>query len=297
MVKQLSSKAFTFSCFLVLGFASPTWAAKIAKVSGKKVMVTLEGDSAKAGDIFVLYDSAGKKKGLIKISAVKGDKAIGSLGRGKAEKGWTAKIAEKKGKKKSSQASTGRTSSEGRSGSTGKTMWGVMAGLSSTSMKVKIDNDNDGTRETTVALSGMAFSVKGVYDYNLFSNIWFRGLLGIEGLSAKGESQVGCGNAACDANIYYLSGDFWGRYVLPMETFKPWIGAAFTLMFPASKKASALEESSITNTSAISVGLGADWKMSETMTIPIQVGYSLLPNSDTVTAAMISIRAGFLMPF
>ncbi len=282
---------------MVMGVAIPAWAAKIAKVSGKKVMINLEGDAAKSGDIFVLYDSSGKRKGLVKISAVKGDKAIGSLGKGTAEAGWTAKIAEKKGKRKSSQANTAKTSSEPRSGGTGKSMWGVMAGLSSTSMKVKIDNDNDGTRETTVALSGMAFSVKGVYDHNLFSNIWFRGLLGLEGLSAKGESQVGCGNAACDANVYYLSGDFWGRYVLPMETFRPWAGAAFTIMFPATKKASALEESSITNTSAISAGLGADWKMSETMTIPIQVAYSLLPNSDTVTAAMISIRIGFLMPF
>lgn len=279
-------------CFL----APPAHAGKVAKVDGKKVMINLEGDSAKEGDIFVVWDPDGKKKGLVKIKGVRGDRAIGILGKGKAQSGWMIKVSDKPAKSKATAARTRSTprSETPKAGS----RWGFMAGIAKDSVKVKIDNDFNTTRETTVTMTGMAFSVKGIFDYNLFGSFWFRGLGGLEGLSAKGPTQAGCQGKACETNIYYLSGDMWGRFVLPTAgDTKYWAGGAFTLMFPATKSATAIEESSITNTSSISVGGGIDWAVSPTMMIPIQVEYILFPESDTVTATAIAVRAGLLYPF
>lgn len=269
-------------------------AAKITKVTGKKIMFELEGDSAKAGDVFVAYDAAGKKKGLIKIKAVKGNRAVGLLGKGRAEIGWVAKVSSAKGK----SSRTAKSSSGGTDASpSGTSYWGIVGGLAMDSMKVKIDNDGVGANETTVSMSGMAFSLKGLYDYNLFSQVWFRGMAGLEGVNASGSTQVGCQNKACNASIYYLSTDLWGRFVFTDGSIRPWVGGGFSLMFPATKKATALEENSITNTSAISIGGGIDWFTSSTFAIPIQLEYSMLPKSETVEATAMGIRVGVLMPF
>ena len=280
---------------LILSFPIAADAAKITKVTGKKVTFDLEGDNAKVGDIFVAYDSAGKRKGLIKVKVIKGSRAAGLLGKGKAEPGWTMKISDRTKGKTSSHASHRQNSTQ--EPPTATEYWGIIGGLARDTMTVKIDNDIDNTNETTVELSGMAFSLKGLFDYNLFSQVWFRGMFGLEGLNATGSTQAGCQAKACSANIFYLSADFWGRYVMTDGNIRPWIGGAFSLMFPASKKATVLEESSITNTSAISIGGGIDWFTSPTFAIPIQIEYSLLPKSETVEASAIAFRVGVLMPF
>ncbi|MGE0762059.1 MAG: hypothetical protein AB7N80_02155 [Bdellovibrionales bacterium] len=282
------------SLLLTLSFTAE--AAKVSKVDGRKVMIDLEGDSANAGDVFVVMDPNGKRKGLVKIRAVKGNRAVGLLGKGKAEAGWATKFSSA-GKSKSASGQA-KTSGSPIETPTGTSFWGLIGGFSMNSMKVKVDNDGDNTNETSVSLSGNAFSLKGLFDYNMFSQIWFRGMLGLEGLSAKGPTQVGCQNKACDANIYYLSADFWARFLFSQSgSFRPWAGGAFSLMFPASKKATALEEKSITNTSAISLGGGFDWFTSPTFAIPVQVEYSLLPKSETVEATVIAIRAGVMFTF
>ena len=279
----------------ILLLSSPlAFAGKIAKMDGKKVMINLEGDAAKPGDIFVVWDPNGKKKALVKIKQVRNDRAIGILGKGVAQPGWTIKISDRQGKPKKNVAKSEE------SGPKGRPMWGFMGGIVQDSVSVKIDDNNNAAdgRETTVSMSGMGFSGKGVFDYNLFNFVWFRGMVGLEGFSAKaGGARTGCGGKACSVDIYYLSADLWGRAVYAMGDSKVWAGAGFTVMFPATKSATAIEESSITNTSAISAGGGFDWAFSPTMTIPVQIEYGLFPKSETVTASAIAFRAGLLMPF
>lgn len=281
---------------LALFTSAPAFGAKVLKIDGRKVMIDLEGDNAKDGDVFVVYDPAGKKKALVKIKGVKGNKAVGIVGKGKAQAGWKAKISAA-GKSKGSRAARTSSPQPDTSSPSGKSFWGLMGGFAMDSMSVDIDNTGDGTSDKTVSLDGMGFSAKGLFDYELFSNVWFRGLAGIEGLDASGSSEVGCGGKACSVSIYYLSADLWGRYVFSEGSFRPWIGAAFSLMFPLSKDATAIEDSSITNTSAISIGGGIDWFTSPTFYIPIQVEYSMLPKSETVEATTIGARIGIAMPF
>lgn len=279
------------STLLISGTAQ---AGRVTKTNGKKILIDLEGDSAQEGEMFFVVDSNGKKKGLVKITKIKDGKALGTLGKGVAESGWTTASAKKSGK--SSTSST--TSSAIVPATPGTIYYGLLGGLSMNAMTVKVDNDLNNTNETSVSLAGNAFSFKGLFDYNLFSQVWFRGLGGIEGLSAVGSTQTGCQSKACSANIYYLSGDFWARLLLMQDgAFRPWIGGAFSLMFPLSKTATALDEKSITNTSSISFGGGFDWFLSGKLAIPVQVEYSLLPKSETVEATIIAIRSGLLFQF
>ena len=300
IVRTFFAIVFTFSLFVL---PQKVFAASVVGVKGKKVLVNLQGEPALKGDIFYLLDKSGKKKALIKIMKVKGNKALALLGKGKARKGYTLKYrpkkggtAKRKGKKSggADQAAADDSSSDSSSsGDAGGMYFGVMLGFSQNSMDVELQDDSGNSRGST-SLSGNGFSAKGMVDYNLFSGVWFRGMFGVEQFNASGEASCGASpfTDTCTAEIMYLSLDLWGRYVFSDGGFRPWAGGGFSLMFPLSQTATALDESSITNTSVMSFGLGVDWFTSPTFYIPISVEYGLLPSSDTVSANTIAIRLG-----
>lgn len=282
---------FTLLLAFTFGLHQNADAARVSKVNGKKILLETDGESMSSGDLFFLLDSSGKKKGLIKIKAVKGTRALGLLGKGKAEIGWTTQASRGKGGGSSDTTSTA-------SSAAGKSLWGIIGGIAMDTMKVKVDNTGDSVNETSVTLKGNAFSIKGLFDMNLFEFLSFRGLFGVEGLNASGSKEVGCSaGKTCSATIYYLAGDFWGRLGPSSGNVRPWGGMGFSLMFPLSKSATALEEKSITNTSSIAFGGGLDIFTSPTFAIPIQVEYILLPKSQTVEASAIAARVGVMFPF
>ncbi|MBX7231013.1 MAG: outer membrane beta-barrel protein [Bdellovibrionales bacterium] len=277
-------------------------AAKIAKIQGQKVLINLEGDPAEKGDIFAVYDPVGKKKGLLRIKGVRNDKAIGFLGKGTAQVGWVTKVSKSSSGDSTSKQTSHKT--EGMKSSASPTSqrayWGLMGGASLDSMSVDIDNSvpADNVADKTVALSGTSFSVKGFFDYQLLDQIWFRGLSGIQGLSAASSStESGCLSKPCSVDIYYLPFDFWGRYQFTTSYFRPWVGVGFSLLFPVTKDATAIQKSSITNTSLFSVGFGFDWFIAPNIFIPVQVDYSIFPKSETVEASSINMTAGLGLPF
>lgn len=281
---------------LIHSISSP--AATVTAVKDKRVLVSLDGEPAVPGDIFFLVDPAGKRKGIIKIMKVQGNRAIAVLGKGAAEKGFTLKYRPKTG----TATAKGKTPPRGSpqaaptaSGTPGNTMyWGVVGGFAQNAMDVEL-LDNAGAKRGSASLSGSGYSLKGLFDYGLFDSIWFRGLAGIEQFNVSGPASCG-DNApyteACNAEIMYLSLDMWGRYLFSQGSFRPWVGGGFSLMFPLTKSATALDESSITNTSVMSFGLGLDWFTSPTFFVPLSFEYGLLPSSDTVSANTMAIRVG-----
>lgn len=281
---------------LAVALAVPSaWAARVTKVKGKKVLVKLEGEPAKKGQIFYVLDSKGRKKGVIKIRAIKGDRAIARLGKGRARKGYAlmARAGGKKGKKGSKMAKKKGAAEESSSG-TSQMAWGIMLGMGMDSMEV----DLDVTPAEKASLAGNGMSYKAMFDYALFEKIWFRGMLGIENFETEGDKKSSaCDNKICGVSISYLSLDFWGRYLFSLGSFRPWLGAGFTLWFPMSQETTALEEDSITNTSVMGIGGGFDWYMNPSFYIPFQVEYGLLPASEQVSATAIAIRFGIGMNF
>jgi hypothetical protein len=282
-------------CLTVLIFAStPAFAASISKVKGKSVLIDLKGDAAAAGESFYAVKADGKRSALIKIAKVKGDKAIGKILKGKAAAGMSlepqpSKVTADRG---------GSRRSVGDSAPAGRSYWGGLFGYGRDSMDVNINNSITGAFQEKGSLSGSGFSAKGLFDYEIFSQVWFRFTAGLEMFKVSGPAKCGSGNAQpCDANINYLSMDFLGRYVFSNGTMRPWLGAGVGLLFPMSKEASALQAQSISTTNVIMFGGGVDWFTSPNFYIPISIEYGMLPKSDEVEASWIAFRVGFAVPF
>lgn len=278
--------------------ASPAFAAEVQKVKGKSVLVDLKGDPAAPGDIFYTVKADGKRAALIQISKVKGDKAIGKIMKGKPAAGMSlelkpSKVAHSGGKSHSGGGST--------SSASGRSYWGVLAGFGMDSMTVDIKDSNSLNNASLgkESLSGTGFSGKGLFDYELFPQVWFRGTAGLEMFNVSGPARCSTNNLkTCDAKIMYMAFDFLGRYIFATSgNYKPWLGGGIGLLFPASKSATALQASSIATTNVMMVAGGMDWFINPNLYIPISLEYGLLPKSDEVEAKWIAVRVGFAVPF
>ena len=292
----MTSKLFILQGLILLLISffsiSETYAARVAKVKGKKVYILTQGDDLQRGQVFYLVNKSGKRTGIVKIIKVKGKKAFAKLGRGKAKRGYDLVARSRKKRKKGQRlARTGSPKSGGPTGS----YWGVLGGFSNNSADVQLIK-SDGSNGDLVDLSGSGFSLKGFFDYPLLEWFWFRGMAGFEQFNVSGSNDTDnlCGGE-CNAEITYLTGDFWGRIPLMEGSFRPWVGAGFTILVPMSKSATALDESSITNTSVIGLGAGFDYFLDKSSFIPVTLEYGLYPSSDQVDATAIFLRAGYGM--
>lgn len=288
-------RTLTGLLFIVLALPS-AFAAEITKIKGKSVLIELGGDAAAPGDQFWAMSEDGKRKALITIGKVKGDKAIGKITKGKPAVGMSLdlkvdKIA--KGKKvKEPVEEEMPVSSEAR-----RVNFGALFGYAQNSMSVNVNILASSTTKTA-DMSGSGFSGKALLDYRLLPQVWFRGTAGVEMFNASGGSICGAGNVeACDTKITYLTFDFMGRYLFSEGKFRPWLGAGVSLLFPVSKSTSALAESSIGPTSMYAVAGGGDIVIAPNMYVPIQVEYGMLPNSDEVEASSVGIRLGVAYGF
>lgn len=291
------------SILILLVLIAPfSFAAEITKVKGSNVLLNLSGESTLPGDVYFAVEG-GKKKALIKIVKVKGDKAIAKILKGTAATGMS--LERKGGGGSSSEAATtstprkSKSSSGSRASMDSRAYWGVLLGFAQDVMSVNVNRDvPPGDSLGTAGLSGSGFSAKGLFDYELFNQVWFRGTTGLEQFNVAGTSICGKGNKeACDAKIMYLSLDFIARYVFMTGGFRPWAGAGVALLFPASKSSTALASSSIGTTNVLIVTGGFDYFISPSMYIPVSVEYGMLPKSNEVDAHWIAARAGVAVPF
>jgi opacity protein-like surface antigen len=236
------------------------------------------------GDLLNVKSADGKTVGIVKIKSLKGtDQAVAILGKGKAKPGQTLEPRKAKKELKAQKRKEHKQETDDRTATESKSAYGVFFGINQTSSDVAINGGTSG-------LSGTGFSLKGLFDYPLFESIWFRGALGYEQFRA--ESNDICNNTKCVANIDYLAFDFWGRLMLSQSS-RLWLGAGFDLLIPVAKTTTALEESKVTNTSALAVGAGMDYFINKTNYIPVQIEYGMYPKSDTVEASFISVRVGY----
>ena len=274
------------------------FAAQIAKVKGQKALIGLDGEKFNAGDTYYAM-SGSKRKAKLKILKVSGARAIAKITAGKAAVGMTLMPASSG--HAGSRSRGGGSSSAPTSSTPGaqRSYWGAMVGYAQDTMSVNINNYlPPGNSLGTVGLSGTGYSLTGLFDYEVWNQIWFRGTVGLESFNAAGTNKCGVNNLqACNAQINYFGLDFIARYVFATGTIRPWLGAGVGLLFPASKKATALDSSSVGTTNVMLVEGGVDWFISPTMYIPVSLEYGLLPKSDQVDAHWIALRVGLAVPF
>ena len=274
---------------LFFGLTPPSLnAAVVKKVKGRNILIEDKEGALVKGEVYYLVNKKGKKKGLLKIRKIKGQRAIGRMGKGRARPGYTLRL-----KKRRRYVEKSRFTLEGST-----IYWGGLFGYSLDSMEANIDT---GSTTQATSMSGSAFSLTGLVDYKFYEQVWFRGQAGLEQFSAS-SGDTFCGpssNEGCKAELSYLSFNFWGRYIFKWSDpkYRPWAGAGLHLMFPMSKSVTALENNSITNTTVWAFGAGVDWFLDRRSYIPLSIEYGLYPSSSEIKAHQITFRVGYAIPF
>jgi hypothetical protein len=255
---------------------SPLYAATVTTVKGKSVVITLDGESVDPGQKVELFDTAGKKRGIIQISKTNknGTKAVGKLIVGKAQKGWTT------------DSGRDTTAPTALSSSKKKLSYGAILGFSMDSMTVTQASEE-------VDLSGTGYGVKGAFDFAFSESFQLRGRGGAEFFSASGDSNTGAVCTNCEVEITYITLEGMAQYYLNNSKYSFWVGAGGAIAHPASSTSNAIDADSLSTTSAIQAGGGFDIK-TKSGYVPIEVIYSLLPESDSVSATYLSIAIGYL---
>ncbi|MCO5113877.1 MAG: porin family protein [Bdellovibrionaceae bacterium] len=275
-------------------FSVPSFAASVAAVKNNKVLV--KGNVQRGKLYYTTYN--GKRTGVIRITKVQGNKAIGMLLKGKAIKG--AELALRPSKKKSNVAKKAAYEQYSYDEGGGKkkairrnkelAVGGVL-GMVQSSANVSF---NTGEK---ASLSGSGISIKAMGDYSLTNHIFLRGYVGTQPFEAKEGNRTCIGVVNCVMSINYLAADIWGRYIFnPDSNMRFWGGVGAGLLFPLNTgNTNAVVKSDISSTMVFQVGGGLDWFINDKFFIPVLAEYNLIPPSDDVKTSMISIRAGLGM--
>lgn len=285
-------------------------AASIKKVKGSGVLIELDGDgAANVGDTMFAMDDAGKKKAIVEVTKVKGAQAIGTIKKGKVAAGMT--LVPRGGASKDTGAETTpskesrrreriRTLKEKSQEVTGGTIAiGALAGLSMNTMQLTAKN---GSTTVNYDITGMGYGFGALGDYYLSENLSARAVLGLERFAASGTPTSGtpCSNFTtnkCNTEITFFIGDLWARYGFAAGPGTLQVMGGFGVWFPSSYNTTALDAASITTMVVFGIGGGYDWRLSDTMYVPVQLEYRFFPSSNDVKTTVFGARVGlaFLM--
>lgn len=281
-------------------------ATTIQAVKNNKVLINLEGASVDVGDEFFIIDANTKKRfGILRISQVKPNKALGLILKGRASKGQTlqakarssisADVTPEMIQKGTTPTAATLSGSDGGYLRVLKSSYGILGGLSSNSMSANVLYTGPlGTQvRSTADMKGNGLSVGGFYDYVVSTDVIARGYVGLDQFSVKGTSnEPACQKSHdCNAEILYLA-TYGHLKWYPMKTrIRPWLGAGLGYLLAASKSSNALKN--VSSFQVMSLAGGLDIQRSRREYIPISLEYTMYPPSETVKAASISIRAGW----
>jgi hypothetical protein len=294
ILSRLSLAALSLSLFV----ATIAEAASVANIKGQRVLINLEGDSASPGDEFFLVDpNTNKRRAVVRISQVRGGKAIADLMKGSPAVGQTLQARGGGGGSSGGGYSSPVASDSGSDNAVSNRLrpaFGIMGHYLMNSMEAQQKLQSNATN--TSSMNGSGFGVGGFYDYVFSSDIIARGTIALEQFTVSGKpsNTSGCnGSGTCDAKFMYLS--FYGlaKYHLTKGDYRPWIGAGGGLLLAMSKESSILNASQVSTNQVFVVGAGMDIQRGRKNAIPVSVEYALFPPSDTVKASMILLKAGW----
>ncbi|MBL7671253.1 MAG: hypothetical protein JNM39_12280 [Bdellovibrionaceae bacterium] len=293
----LPSCLFSLLLLVISTFSS---AQTVKTVKGKKALLELQGTPAQVGQAFYAVDASGKKKALLKVTQVKGDRALVDIVQGTTEAGHTVQAkgstsARTTGPPANKDNSTtedtagSSPSSSGKSSKKGET-WGLLGSFGMNKMDASL---TVATVKYTANMTGAGFGLLGFYDFPLSKNFILRGTTGLEQFIGNGtiSAAVCNGSAICSVNIMYLS--FYGaaKYIFVNSKIKIWAAGGLGYLFAASKSSNILKTDGL-STYVIVPSLGIDIPVGNGF-IPITVDYALYPDSADVKANSTSVRAGW----
>ena len=304
----MSTSIKTIKNFLIVGLVlqcTHAFAAKVLQVKNDKVMIDLEGAEAEVDQTVVLISPENKKVALAKIEKTKNGKAIALVTKGKSQGNETVSFpaAGKVSKSTdSAQATTPSESSpEGSSSTVYKTQSKRYSGLLTILSNTMVTKQTDGTNTEDVSMKSSTFGISGAIDWPLLSYLTARGVVGYEPFKASGTSTyLSCNSLTstnCTAEINYLTAGGYARFDLTKSRAQFWLGIGANMKFPLSKSTTALKQEDIKMTMTYGAALGMDFFINSKMFVPVSVEQQSFLKSDTVSASMLMVRAGFGQTF
>lgn len=258
-------------------------AAEVLNVKGGKALLDISDlSSLNANDKVFAINSEGKKKALLEIKQIKGNKAVAEIKKGQAEVGMKLSLP-------ANSKNITKNESKENIKSKHRNAYGGLAGYNMNSMKVKI------SAADSVSLSGSSFSAKGFFQQHLDGPISVRLGAGYETLSGTGTLASGnCGGSTdCNTSISYLGLDAVVRYTLDKGRYNPWLGGGLGFLIALSKSSNALDQSKILTNQTLLAATGIDYSLSPTKFIPIELVYAIFPSNSTVSVSQFILRFGY----
>lgn len=258
---------------LIAFFANTALAAKVAKVTGKKILINAEGTSFASGDQLYLYDGTNRKIGLVNVTQADGNKVQADLIGGRAFVGLRAF---KKGGTSTAQFS--RTRGE-------QIYMGVIGGFSLNTMNIALNSS------TNVSMKGNSLNAKALVDFPLLDDMDFRGYLGIDQLDVTGTANSTLVKCACSVKANYLSFAGIARYFVSFGKMPFWLGAGGGYQLAMSSSSDVLQK--VASTNNILFGLGLDFRLNTRQYIPIELAYAYYAPQNGVNLSQIMLKAGY----
>lgn len=305
----MSTNIKTIKNILIVGLAlqcTQAFAAKVLQVKNDKVMIDLEGAEAEVDQTVVLISPENKKVALAKIEKTKNGKAIALITKGKSQGNETVSFPAAGKVNKSTDSTQAATPSESSSeGSTSTTAYKTQSkrysGLLTILSNTMVTKQTDGTNTEDVSMKSSTFGISGAIDWPLLSYLTARGVVGYEPFKASGTSTyLSCNSLTstnCTAEINYLTAGGYARFDLTKSRAQFWLGIGANMKFPLSKSTTALKQEDIKMTMTYGAALGMDFFINSKMFVPVSVEQQSFLKSDTVSASMLMVRAGFGQTF
>ena len=284
----------TLTALTLLALISVTAeAALVTKVSGEQVLIDLQGDASYTEGARYLLMVGDKKRAVVEISKIKGDRAIGKVLKGTAQvSGTLAPLPGSSGNVASTAKSTPhspRASSSARRsrrGSLSALTFGGVIGYGATSQTVAVTKNSV---SETVAMTGSSLSFKGFADLPVSGDFGLIGRVGLENFGVAG-STTNLG--AVETKILYLSADLLLRYQFPLGNFRPFPLLGMGLHYPLSKSSGVLDVQRISATTIFFLGGGFNYNLSDALYLHGTLEYGLFPPSNDVKTSLIEGRIG-----
>ena len=202
-------------------------AGEVIQVKSNKVLLSISPGEFKVGDEAYTTGPDGKRKGLVKITTVRGDKAIGELEKGAADKGFKLQIKlnanptppppPPKATANNLDDALGvpaAATDAGRSErppfgfmKVGKSGMGALVGLSQNTLKLQAVA---GATSESLALAGSSFNLLGFVEMNNSRKMTTRLAFGVEQFEVSGSATnaIFCSNTnTCGVGFTYLAAE------------------------------------------------------------------------------------------
>jgi hypothetical protein len=243
-------------------------ASQIDKVNGKKVFIMMSEETFKVGDKVYALGEDGKRKALLTITKVRGEKAQADVIKGKVKPGMSVTSGGGGGDKSSSKSKVSSERSSGRK-------MGVIGGISQNSMTIS-------TGGSSANYNGSSFALSGMLDIPISQVFTIRGKAGLNQFSVA-QGSIG----ASFSYIGFEGGINWNIN----KSFWLGGGGAFLLTVSKSSNIPSLASSAATN-SFFFLGAGSNISIGRNNYIPLSIDYALYPGGG-VTANSLILRAGY----